>query len=161
MKWRMVGRRPLVRSLGLAVLFCSTVAAYAQAQAVITGRVTDSGGNPIPGANVVIPSLGLVVGANTRVDGTYTINLPAPAAGRVVVVTARRIGFAPVTRQITVATGSQTENFQLSQDATRIDDIACLEAGSPNEWHRQWKRAAFYKLPRPRSGSSLRPFAGP
>lgn len=123
MKWKLVGRRLLVRSLGLAVLFCSTVAADAQAQTVISGRVTDSGGNPIPGANVVIPSLGLGVGANTRVDGTYTITVPATAAGRSVVVTARRIGFAPVSREITVTTGSQTENFQLSQDATRIDDV--------------------------------------
>ncbi len=98
-------------------------ASSAQAQAVLSGRVTDASGNAIPGANVVIPSLGLGVGANTRVDGTYIVTLPSTSVGRSVVVTARRIGFAPVTRDVTIIAGTQTQNFQLTQDATRIDDV--------------------------------------
>src|SRR5690349_9310189 len=82
---------------GLAFVASIGVAANAQqAQSTITGRVTDANGNGVPGANVVIPSLGIGVGANTKVDGTYTLVVPAGSVGRNVVITARRIGFAPV-----------------------------------------------------------------
>jgi TonB-linked SusC/RagA family outer membrane protein len=117
---RRVGR---LFSAGLVLIASFATATSAQAQAVISGKVTDASGNGVPGANVVIPSLGLGVGANTRVDGTYTITLPSTSVGREVVVTARRIGFAPVSRNVTVTSGTQTQNFQLSQDATRIEDV--------------------------------------
>jgi TonB-linked SusC/RagA family outer membrane protein len=117
---RRVGR---LLSASLIVLASFATASSAQAQAVITGRVTDADGNGIPGANVVIPSLGLGVGANTKVDGTYTITAPSNSVGREVVITARRIGFAPVSRNVTLTSGTQTQNFQLSQDAARIEDV--------------------------------------
>ena len=115
-------------SLTKRVLLLASVAlafpvASAQAQAVLSGRVTDASGNGVPGASIVIPALGLGVGANTRVDGTYTVTLPSSTVGRSVVVTARRIGFAPVSRNITLASGAQTQNFELSQDATKIEDV--------------------------------------
>jgi hypothetical protein len=123
MRWKFVGRAWLARSLGLAMLFAAAPAVTAQGQAAITGKVTDAGGNPIPGANVVLPGLGLGVGANTRVDGTYSITLPQSSVGRSVTITARRIGFSPVSREVTISGGSQVQDFQLSQDATRIDDV--------------------------------------
>ncbi len=107
----------------LALLGLSAAGSAAQAQVVITGKVTDAGGNPIPGANVVIPALGIGVGANTTVAGTYTVSLPGAAVGRSVVITARRIGFAPVSRTVTLTEGTQTQDFQLSQDARRIEDV--------------------------------------
>jgi TonB-linked SusC/RagA family outer membrane protein len=110
-------------SAALVLVASFATASGAQAQAVISGKVTDASGNGIPGANVVVPSLGLGVGANTRVDGSYSITLPSNSVGREIVVTARRIGFAPISRTITVATGSQTQNFQLSQEASRIEDV--------------------------------------
>jgi len=108
---------------GLALVASITGAASAQSQVTITGRVTDAQGNGIPGANVVVPSLGVGVGANTNVDGNFTLVLPASQAGKSVVVTARRIGFSPVSRNVTLGAGAQTENFQLVQDARRIDDV--------------------------------------
>jgi hypothetical protein len=117
---RRVGR---LFAAGLAIVASFATASSAQAQTVITGRVTDAQGNGVPGANVVLPSLGLGVGANTRVDGTYTITIDNNNVGRSVTITARRIGFAPVTRTISITAGSQTQNFELSQDARRIDDV--------------------------------------
>jgi TonB-linked SusC/RagA family outer membrane protein len=107
----------------LTLLALSAAATSAQAQVVITGRVTDAGGNAIPGANVVVPALGIGVGANTNVSGTYTVTVPDAAAGRSVVITARRIGFAPVSRTVTLTAGTQTQDFQLTQDARRIEDV--------------------------------------
>lgn len=100
-----------------------TTEAQTATPTVINGKVTDANGNAIPGANVVVPALGLSVGANTRVDGTYTIVLPPTSVGRAVVVTARRIGYSPVSRDVTIAAGTATENFQLSEDARRIEDV--------------------------------------
>src|SRR5215210_7275930 len=108
---------------GLALVASITGAASAQSQVTITGKVTDAQGNGIPGANVVVPSLGVGVGANTNVDGNFTLNLPASQAGKAVIVTARRIGFSPISRTVTLGAGAQTENFQLSMDARRIDDV--------------------------------------
>ncbi len=107
----------------LALLGLTATSSVAQAQVVITGKVTDAGGNPVPGANVVIPSLGIGIGANTNVGGTYTVTVPAASAGRSVVITARRIGFAPVSRTVVLASGSQTQDFQLSMDVRRIEDV--------------------------------------
>lgn len=124
MQWSNLVRRAGLYSL---VVFLSLTAASrpasAQGQTTITGKVTDAQGNGIPGANVVLPALGLSVGANTRVDGTYTITLSDATVGRNAVLTARRIGFSPVSRSITVTSGSQTQNFQLLEDARRIDDV--------------------------------------
>jgi TonB-linked SusC/RagA family outer membrane protein len=108
---------------GLALIASSAIASSAQAQTVITGRVTDANGNGVPGANVVIPSLGLGVGGNTKVDGTYTMTVPSSSVGQNVVITARRIGFAPVSRNITIGAGSQVQNFAVSQQASKIEDV--------------------------------------
>jgi TonB-linked SusC/RagA family outer membrane protein len=116
---RKIGR---LITTGLALMASTSMAVSAQVQAVITGRVTDAQGHAIPGANVVIPSLGLV-GANTNVEGIYAITLPASAIGRSVVVTARRIGFSPTNSTVSLASGSQSVNFTLNQDARRIDDV--------------------------------------
>jgi TonB-dependent SusC/RagA subfamily outer membrane receptor len=113
----------LVRLTGLVVLLSAFSSAAAHAQTVITGKVTDAQGNGVPGANVVIPALGLGVGANTRVDGTYTITIADANVGKNIVITARRIGFAPVSHNVTVTSGSQVQNFQLAQDARRIEDV--------------------------------------
>ena len=115
-----VGRR---LSAGVVLLASFVVASSAQSQAVITGRVTDTQGNGIPGANVVIPSLGLGVGANTNVSGSYTITLADASLGRSVLITARRIGFAPASRTVTVSAGTQTQNFEMSTQARVIDEV--------------------------------------
>ena len=116
-------RRALVTGFVIVASILGSPNIEAQTQTVVTGRVTDAHGEGIPGANVVIPALGLGVGANTRVDGTYTIVLQSSSVGREVVVTARRIGFTPVSHTVTLTAGSQTQNFQLSEDARRIEDV--------------------------------------
>src|SRR5450759_2607740 len=91
------------RSIAAALVLAACSAFAAAAQAVITGRVTDAQGIPIPGANVVFPSLGVGVGANTNTDGNYTVTLSSSHAGQSMVITARRIGFSPLSRTITLA----------------------------------------------------------
>ncbi len=117
---RRVGR---LLTAGLVLIASSAIASSAQAQTVITGRVTNTAGQGIPGASVVIPTLGLGVGGNTKVDGTYTMTVPSSSVGQNVVITARRIGFAPVSRNITISAGSSVQNFTVSEAASKIEDV--------------------------------------
>ena len=99
----------------LAIVAFTTGAAAAQAQSVITGRVTDAQGNGVPAASVALPTLGVGIGASTNAEGNFTINLGANvSAGQSLVVQVRRIGFAPQTRDVKITGGTQTENFTLT-----------------------------------------------
>ena len=99
-------------SVVLSLLFLSTgvVAALpgraaAQEPITLSGKVTTATGAPIGDAEVVVPSLGL--GATTRDDGRYAIVIPGAraAVGQTLSVLARRLGYKPVTQQITLAPG--------------------------------------------------------
>src|SRR5690348_17869086 len=57
-----------------ALLFVAPVLAQAQS-AVITGRVISDQGQPLAGANVLIPELNISVGTNQ--SGQFTITVPA------------------------------------------------------------------------------------
>lgn len=60
----------------VAVLFCNFVIA----QRTITGKVTDKGsGEPLIGANIVV--VGTSTGTVTDFDGSYSLEIPANAAG--------------------------------------------------------------------------------
>jgi len=102
----------------------------AQAQAaVITGRVTNEQGAPIPGANVAIQSLG--VGAQANASGDFSFTVPdAQANGQTVTLTARFIGFTPASRSITLSAGTQTVNFSLRADPFRLEEVVVTGVSS-------------------------------
>ena len=96
----------------------------AQAQSVITGRITDAQGNGIPAANVIVPTLGVGIGASANATGNYTINLGANVSpGQSLVIQVRRIGFSPQTRDVKISGGTQTENFTLTQQVRQLDEV--------------------------------------
>ncbi len=102
----------------LALLAVVTPAAQGQT-AVLTGRVVSTQGQPLAGANVQIPELNVSVATNP--SGSFTITVPAArVSGQPVTVRARAIGFQPSTSSITLTAGSQTVNFNLSQDLTQL-----------------------------------------
>jgi len=108
----------------LAILACFAAASAAQAQSVITGRITDAQGNGIPAANVVVPTLGVGIGASTNATGNFTINLGTNVStGQSLVIQVRRIGYSPQTRDVKIAGGTQTENFTLTQQVRQLDEV--------------------------------------
>lgn len=114
----------------IALLLSLFVAQEAHAQAaVITGRVTNEQGAPIPGANVAIPTLGVGAQANASGDYTFTV-ADAQANGQTVNLTARFIGFTPVTRPVTLSAGTQTVNFSLRADPFRLDEVVVTGVSS-------------------------------
>lgn len=102
----------------------------AQAQAaVITGRVTNEQGAPIPGANVAIQSLG--VGSQANASGDFSFTVPdAQANGQTVTLTARFIGFTPAQRSIALTAGTQTVNFSLRADPFRLEEVVVTGVSS-------------------------------
>jgi TonB-linked SusC/RagA family outer membrane protein len=51
---------------------------YLQPQEVVTGKVVDADGNPLPGVNIVLK--GTMTGTITNAEGNYTINVDIPDA---------------------------------------------------------------------------------
>ena len=103
-------------------LAASTNAASAQEPTRVQGLVTNDSRQPLAGVSVGIQSLGVL--AHTGEDGRYLITIPAGrATGQQVSLTARRIGFAPVSAPINLAAGTVTKDFTLTATATQLTGV--------------------------------------
>ena len=76
----------------------------------ISGRVTDTEGEPLPGATISIKGKG--TGAVTSVDGTYTLQLPGTGT---YLITASYVGYQPQEKRLTVGKEKRL-SFRLSED---------------------------------------------
>jgi TonB-linked SusC/RagA family outer membrane protein len=109
----------------VGVLFAAPAAATAQATTGrVTGAVMDSAtSQPVPGANVTI--VGTALGVQTGGDGRYTVN-GVPVGERQLRV--QRIGYAAITRPITVRAGEVT-TVDVSMHATSVQLDAVVSIG--------------------------------
>lgn len=116
------GTRVLRAALGATFLVMATAGVALAQGAVISGTVTAQGqGNPLR-ANVVIQTLGLEAQASEQ--GRYTLQVPgANVSGQQVRITARFIGYEPLTKTITLSAGAQTVDFELKFDPFRLSEI--------------------------------------
>jgi TonB-linked SusC/RagA family outer membrane protein len=113
-------RGALARLAAAVLMLGLSQQAFAQG-ATISGRVTGSDGRALVGAQVSIPVLN--VGTTAGVNGQYQFTVPEGQAGRTVNLTARFIGYSPQTRQITLSSGPQTQNFELRADPFQLDQV--------------------------------------
>lgn len=112
----------VLRSAAGIVLLMSPIAAAQAQQAVIRGTVSTQGtGAPIP-ATVAIQTMGLSAIATDQ--GRYSLTVPnGRATGQQVVITARFIGYTPLSKTITLSAGDQTINFELKSDPFRLNEV--------------------------------------
>ena len=112
-----------VLALPTALLALLLAASTASAQNVIfSGTVTGTGGQPLAGASVGIPDLG--VGSITREDGRYSFTVAeSRLRGRTVNVVARFIGYKPKRMPVTDATGTVTKDFSLDRDVLNLEQV--------------------------------------
>ena len=76
MKMKFIFLAIFLLQISVSVIMAETVSTEAtQQQITITGVVTDSGGDPIPGVSVMIKGV-TQQGTITNVNGTYSINVP-------------------------------------------------------------------------------------
>jgi TonB-dependent SusC/RagA subfamily outer membrane receptor len=121
-------------ALATGALFAAPLGAQGT-DARVTGRITDPAGAPIPGASVLVREL--AAGASTSENGTYTLTIAASRlTGRPVTIIARAIGFAPVTRTITIAAGTNSQDFQLARDPLRLDAVVVTGVAEATESRR-------------------------
>ncbi len=122
----------LSRFLAVASVVLGLSPAFAQAQGTtISGQVTGTGGAPVVGASVSIPSLR--VGGFTDDAGRYTFTVPSSATGTTVTVTARRLGFQPSSAQVVLNGSVVAQNFSLSTAATELQGVVVTALGLARE----------------------------
>jgi TonB-linked SusC/RagA family outer membrane protein len=97
--------------------------------ATITGRVTDEAGTGLFGASVLIQAMN--VGTITRADGTYALIIPAGRfqPGQQVQLRAQQVGYQAQTASVALQPGALTQNFQLTIDPLRLQEIVVTGAG--------------------------------
>ena len=105
------------------IVTCSTSAQ--QSTEHISGRVTDTNGEPLPGATISIK--GEETGAVTSVDGTYTLQLPGIGS---YIITASYIGYQTEQKRITTEKGKKV-NFSLSEDQFDLGTVVVTGTRTP------------------------------
>lgn len=118
----------MLGSVATALAIPVSTPLQAQQSAVVTGRVTSEAGDPLGGATVGVANTNF--GTATTAAGTYTLTLPAEfAGGQPVTLTARRIGYRPGSRPVTLQLGSQQVDFQLQTDPLRLKEVLVTGVG--------------------------------
>ncbi len=97
----------------------------------ISGQVTGTGGAPVVGVSVSIPTLR--VGGFSDDQGQYSFTVPASANGTTVTVIARRLGFQPSSAQVTLSSAPVVQNFSLSAAATQLQGVVVTALGQTRE----------------------------
>jgi TonB-linked SusC/RagA family outer membrane protein len=120
------------RFLAVAGVVVGLSPAFAQAQGTtISGQVTGTGGEPVVGASVNIPTLR--VGGFTDDAGRYVFTAPASATGTTVTLLARRLGFTPSSAPVTLNGTAVIQNFSLSTAATELQGVVVTALGLTRE----------------------------
>lgn len=115
-------------AVGLALSLAS--AQLTEAQGTIRGRVTDAGTKrPIADAQVLVS--GTTIGAVTNGSGDYTI-ANAPSGTKEIV--ARRLGYARMTKSVTVNNATETRaDFELAVSASQLEQVVVTGTGGAVE----------------------------
>jgi hypothetical protein len=94
-------------------------------ETVIRGKITDAfSGDPIPFVNVVFK--GTSIGTTTDFDGNYVLRTTSPTDS----LQASYIGYKPRTKAVQKGI-TQTINFQLEEEVTRLRDIVIMAGENP------------------------------
>lgn len=102
----------------LTLLFCGLT----QAQNTLSGSVKDTGGLPVPGANVKV--VGEESATVTDMDGNFSVNY----ATMPVTLEVSSVGYA--SKQVKV-TSNQAVNVALEEEATKINEIVVSASRTP------------------------------
>lgn len=135
-------RRRIASFLAAALL--APLAVGAQATGIIDGRVMDqSTGRPVESAQVSIE--GTTIGALTNAQGAFRIT---GVPSRQVTVRVRALGYAPTSRQVTVAPGeTQRIEFTVNTSAIQLDQVVVTGSGQQTEVKRLGNTVAVIQVP--------------
>ncbi len=101
------------------IMVLATFASFAQTKN-ITGVVTDSEGQPLPGVTVVLK--GTTIGVITDINGRYALDVPADAQSL-------SISFVGMKTQELAINGRSQINVSLEEDAVGLDEVVVVGYG--------------------------------
>src|SRR5258705_1187930 len=111
----------LLRSAGITALLI-VLSQSLFAQKTVTGKITDSkDGSPVAGASVTVKGTG--TGTQTKVDGTFSLTVPANATTLVV----SSVGYA--TQEINVA-GQSSVDLLLVASGGNLNEVVVIGYGT-------------------------------
>ena len=112
----------IYRIFCLIMLSALSAVTFGQNASTITGKVTDSGGAALPGANVIVQ--GTTTGVQTGVDGRYSILVQDPGNA---VLEFTFIGYT----KLSVPVGNETTiDAVLQEELTGLDEIVVIGYGT-------------------------------
>lgn len=115
-----------------ALLFAAPSVVAAQQPTTITGQVTNSTGQPLPLAQVLVENLN--IGTQTGEDGRYTLSVPAAqAAGQQATIIVRRIGYQQGSQTVALAGGTVTADFTLAAAPVQLSGVVVTALGVERE----------------------------
>ncbi len=141
-KWKLRGRFSALKQVGQLVLLFAFIwqaranepnsdvltsnapiasEAYLDFYGVITGKVTDANGDPLPGVNII--AKGTAIGTQTDFDGLYSLTVPDDVEFLVV----SYIGFA--SQEIAIG-GQTTIDIVMQEDATSLEEVVVTGYGT-------------------------------
>lgn len=109
----------LLRTIFSLILFLSVHSLQAQ-NILLTGKVTEVSGEPLPGANIVVK--GTTKGIVTDLNGNYSLNVNSSD-----VLVFSFVGY--LTKEIKL-TGEATLNVVLTEDSRNLDELVVIGYGS-------------------------------
>jgi hypothetical protein len=116
----------------LAVLLFLVPSSFAQEPTTIVGRVTTAeDALSLPGATVEVEALGLSV--VTDAEGHFALTLPANMVGKPVVLKVSAPGMRSKTAELTVLTGTMTQDFALGLGFSEEITVGSRAAGAEAE----------------------------
>ena len=118
---------------------------------VVTGRVTDQGGQPLASAMLSVD--GRSRSATTGADGHYALSLTRTHAGDMVTLRARRVGYDLATATIALRADSIRVDFQLVPSTMRLGATVVTGAAADKESrsHRERSTDVASAVPTPPS----------
>ena len=115
-------KNPFNRICAILLLMFLSAASFGQNARTITGKVTDSGGAPLPGTNVRV--IGTTTGVQTDLNGNFTLTVQNPSTA---VLEFSFIGYAE--QKVTV--GSQTAiNVTLQEEYIGLNELVVVGYGT-------------------------------
>ncbi|MCS2900228.1 carboxypeptidase-like regulatory domain-containing protein [Bacteroides thetaiotaomicron] len=113
------------------------------AQNLVTGVVTDTGGTPLPGVNIMLLNGQSNYGVVTNLDGQFKIDVPNNST-----IEVSYVGF--ITQTIKVK-GGQRLKILLQEDAQSLDEVVVVGYGTQKK--RNSCRFYFFRKTCPITGS--------
>lgn len=113
-----------IKRLLFCVLVTLSYLLEAQPVAIVSGRVADAAGSPLPYATVAAVSLNPVRGSVSDDKGHYSLQLPADSSVRLLV---RLVNYATLDTTLTFAAGERTLDFTLARQSTQLGTVTVTD----------------------------------